>query len=313
MTDRPAPRRPAVVLDCDPGIDDAFALFAAARFTELLGVTTVAGNAELGHVTSNALRLVELIGVDVAVHAGAAGPLVGGAVKPAAVHGDGGLAGLTLPPPVRATASADAAGFLVETCRRPGVTIVATGPLTNVALALRGDPGLAARVASITLMGGAVRGGNVTAAAEFNVWTDPEAAAEVFASGAPLTMVGLDLTHQVVLGRDHTAQLRRAATPTSLVAADLLDAYGRAHEHHEGRAEGAMHDPCAVLAVTHPHLFVTRRRHVDVECAGTLTRGMTVVDERLVRGRPPNAAVATGVDAGAVIELILAAAIDPLP
>jgi inosine-uridine nucleoside N-ribohydrolase len=299
-----------MIIDCDPGVDDAMAIIAAARWADLVGITTVAGNVPLEHTTANACRLRSLLGLDVEVHAGADGPLVGEQEFARHVHGETGLGDVVLPEPDRGPDSDDAVGYLVETTRsEEGLHLVPIGPLTNVALALRADPGLAHRVASITLMGGSAMGvGNVSAAAEFNAFADPEAADEVFRSGAPLVMLGLNLTHQVRMGAIHAAECRTIGSPVGDAMAGLLEFYTVFHLAEEDVADGPVHDPCAVLAVTHPELFTLEARSVQVELAGTHTRGMTLVDERGPRASAEaNCRVAYGVDADAVIALVMEA------
>ncbi|MGD9999970.1 MAG: nucleoside hydrolase, partial [Ilumatobacteraceae bacterium] len=189
-------RRPSIVLDCDPGHDDAIAIIVAARHTDLLGITTVAGNAPLERTTRNALIVRELLGIDVPVHSGAARPLVAEPKHAEYVHGASGMDGAELPEPTRPVDGTDAVEFIVETCRaNEGTWLVPVGPLTNIALALRVAPDLARRIAGISLMGGGTVG-NRTPVAEFNIWADPEAAAAVFGYGGPLVMSGLDLTFQ---------------------------------------------------------------------------------------------------------------------
>ena len=187
-----------VIIDCDPGHDDAVALMVAHAYADVVGITTVSGNAPLHYTTQNALAVVELLGVATPVHSGAARPLAGNPQHATHVHGATGLAGARLPPPTAKVSGDDAAAFLIETTRlHPDVWIVAIGPLTNVAVALQRDAGLATRIAGISIMGGSTTVGNATAVAEFNVWADPEAADVVFRSGAPLRMCGLNLTHQL--------------------------------------------------------------------------------------------------------------------
>ena len=302
--------RPRLILDCDPGVDDAMAIIAASRWADLVGITTVAGNVALEHTTANACRLRSLLGLDVEVHAGADGPLVGRQEFARHVHGETGLGDVVLPEPDRGPDSAHAVEYLVEATRsEEGIHLVPIGPLTNVALALRADPGLADRVASITLMGGSALGvGNVSAAAEFNVFADPEAADEVFRCGARVTMLGLNLTHQVRMGAAHAAECRAIGTPIADAMAGLLDFYTVFHLAAEEVADGPVHDPCAVLAVTHPELFTFEGRPVHVELTGTHTRGMTLVDERGPRTlEAGNCRVAYGVDADKVIALIMQA------
>ena len=299
-----------MIIDCDPGVDDAMAFIAAARWADLVGITTVAGNVPLVHTTANACRLRSLLGLDVEIHSGADGPLVGVQEFATHVHGETGLGDVVLPEPDRGADSDDAVGYLVETTRsEEGLHLVPIGPLTNVALALRADPGLADRVASITLMGGSALGvGNVSAAAEFNVFADPEAADEVFRSGARLTMIGLNLTHQVRMGAVHAAQCRTVGSPVGDAMAGLLEFYTKFHLAEEEVSDGPVHDPCAVLAVTHPELFTLEDRSVQVELAGSHTRGMTLVDERGPRASAAaNCRVAYGVDADAVIALVMQA------
>ena len=302
--------RPRLILDCDPGVDDAMAIIAASRWADLVGITTVAGNVALEHTTANACRLRSLLGLDVEVHAGADGPLVGRQEFARHVHGETGLGDVVLPEPDRGPDSAHAVEYLVEATRsEEGIHLVPIGPLTNVALALRADPALADRVASITLMGGSALGvGNVSAAAEFNVFADPEAADEVFRCGARVTMLGLNLTHQVRMGAAHAAECRAIGTPIADAMAGLLDFYTVFHLAAEEVADGPVHDPCAVLAVTHPELFTFEGRPVHVELTGTHTRGMTLVDERGPRTlEAGNCRVAYGVDADKVIALIMQA------
>jgi len=271
-----------LILDCDPGHDDAVALAVAAHRGHLLGVTTVAGNVALEHTTRNALAILQLLGAGVGVHAGAQGPLRGRSVEHAAhVHGENGLAGATLPEIRRAVASEDAAGFLVEETRRcEGAWVIATGPLTNVAVALQRDPALAERIAGISIMGGGTFG-NVTAVAEFNIHFDPEAADIVLQCGARLVMCGLDLTHQLLVDDPMVSRSRAIGNGFGSFAADFLGGYLANIRALRGDGlDAALHDPCAVLAVTDPGLFDIVARRVAIETTGEHTRGMTVVDRR---------------------------------
>jgi inosine-uridine nucleoside N-ribohydrolase len=301
--------RPPVVLDCDPGHDDAIAIAMAGRHTELLGITTVAGNVPLPLTTRNALAVVAVLGLDVGVHAGSPRPLVAEPRTAEFIHGATGLDGPELPAPLPDPASRDAVGFIVDTVRsRPGqVWIVATGPLTNVALALRTAPDLAEALAGISLMGGGVAFGNVTPAAEFNVLVDPEAADVVFRSGTRIVMAGLDVTHQWMVGPDVVARLRTTGGRAAAFGADLLSFYGEAYARaFSGVPAGPLHDPVAVLALTHPALFEVVPHHVVVELTGTHTRGMTVADLRGVRrAAPANVELLTRIDAAAATELLV--------
>jgi inosine-uridine nucleoside N-ribohydrolase len=291
-----------VLLDCDPGHDDVMAILTAARYADLVGITTVAGNAALPHTTRNALVTCDLAGIDVPVHAGAAGPLSGPTRDAAHVHGAEGLEGVDIPEPNRAVAGEDGPGFILECAARTrNLWIVAVGPLTNVALALQRDRTLARRVAGISVMGGGTFG-NATAAAEFNIWADPEAADIVFRSGAPIRLCGLDLTHQVCVDGEFVAWVEDLGTPLSEFVAGLLSFYAERILELTGDSElAALHDPCAVLAVTHPQLFIFGTHRVQVELDGRYTRGMTVIDRRDTNGP---VAVAWETDADTDLELI---------
>jgi inosine-uridine nucleoside N-ribohydrolase len=299
-----------VLLDCDPGHDDALAILLAGATTELVGVSAVSGNAPLEKTLRNALAVTELAGLDVPVHAGATRPLVAAPRHAAFIHGESGLDGPTLPPLRRRPADGTAVRFLLESAEaRDDLWLIATGPLTNVALALREEPGLAQRLRGISLMGGSYGPGNVTPTAEFNILADPEAAAVVFGSGARLVMAGLDLTHRFRMNPARVASVRALGNRVATFAAELLDAYGAAYARNFGPEVGVpLHDPCAVLALTHPALFASEERHVEVELAGTLTRGMTVVDRRGGgRGGVPNATVLTDLDDARAFEALRAA------
>ena len=301
--------RPRILLDCDPGHDDAIAIVAAARHADLVGITTVAGTAPLERTTHNAMVMRDLLAIDVPVHAGSHRPLVNDPRSSPSIHGASGLDGVELPDPTTPLDGTDAVGFIIETCRATeGVWLVPVGPLTNIALALRAAPDIATRIAGISLMGGGTFG-NRTPTCEYNIWADPEAAAIVFSYGGPLTMAGLDVTYRF---QATPARIERIETiPGRLASAlgQLLRVYCDTYLeiHDPGAVEGAaVHDPLAVLAVTHPQLFTTERRHVAVELTGTLTRGMTVIDQRTLRDRSaPNCTVSTGVDADAGFDLLI--------
>jgi len=298
---------PAVLLDCDPGHDDVVAIVVAAHHADLVGITTVAGNAPLERTTYNARVVRELIGLDVEIHSGASRPLVAEPRHAPFVHGESGLDGADLPVPQRPVDGHDAAGFIVETCRqRPGAWIVATGPLTNVALALRSDPDLFRHVDGISIMGGGTFG-NRSPVAEFNIWADPEAADIVFSSGVRLVMAGLDVTHQLQATPPRIERVRAAGGQLAAVLADLLDFFTETYiARHEGMVGAAVHDPLAVLALTHPQLFEQADRHVQIETTGVLTRGMTVIDRRTLVDRPePNCRVLGGVDDETAFDIIV--------
>ena len=292
-----------VLLDCDPGHDDAIALLLALASpeVELLGVTTVAGNQTLDKTTANAIRVLELAGrAEVPVAAGAERPLVRERSVAANVHGETGLDGPDLPPPQGAPVEAHAVDFLAE--RLAGATLVATGPLTNVALLLARHPD--EKPERLVLMGGSIAEGNVTPAAEFNIWADPEAATRVFASSLDVTMVGLDVTHRALVTTAHKEQLRAAGRVGRFVA-ELLDFYGVFHRKVYGFDGSPVHDAVAVAQVIRPDLLELERLNVRVDCESELCRGRTVVDVWRRTGLEPNANVAVGIDSQAFLDLLL--------
>ena len=286
-----------IVVDCDPGHDDAIALLLALASpeVELLGVTTVAGNQTLAKTTANAIRVLELVGRDdVPVAAGADRPLVREPFVAAYVHGETGLDGPELPPPRAHPVDRDAVDFLAERLDA-GVVLVATGPLTNVALLLERG----ARPERIVLMGGAIGLGNVTPAAEFNVWADPEAADRVFRSGVEVTMVGLDVTHKALVTPDRF----RDAGGVGRIVAEWLDFFSVFHRETYGFEGAPIHDAVALADVLRPDLLETVERHVEVDVESELCRGRTVVDLWRRTGNPPNAHVAVDVDSDAFVTL----------
>jgi inosine-uridine nucleoside N-ribohydrolase len=295
-----------VILDCDPGHDDAIALVVAARHTNLLGITTVAGNAPLESTTHNAIVLRDLLGIDVPVHAGASRPLIAPPRHAGYVHGESGLDGADLPPPSGPPESRDGVGFIIDTVREhEGVWLVPTGPLTNIALALRTAPDIAARIAGISFMGGGLFG-NRTPTAEFNIWADPEAAAIVVGYGGPLIMSGLDVTYQLQATPERIDEVRKLTGRLATTLADLLTFFSGTYvSRHENMRGAAVHDPLAVIALTHPHLFTRMFSHVVIETAGEHTRGMTVIDQRTLVDRPePNCDRLTNVDGDAAWAIV---------
>jgi inosine-uridine nucleoside N-ribohydrolase len=299
----------ALLLDCDPGHDDVMAIVLAAHVGTLLGVTTCHGNAPLERTTANALLTMQVYGLDVPVCAGAERPLIEEPRFAPHIHGASGLAGPVLPDLTRVADPRHAVEFIVETVRAAegeGIWLVPTGPLTNIALALRVAPDIGHRIAGISLMGGGTPFGNRTSHAEFNIWADPEAAAIVFGYGGPLKMVGLNVTFQVNVTESHVARVRELGTPQAAFTADLLHHFASAYGTLRGHYGGPLHDPCAVLAVTHPHLLGMEARHVAVELTGTHTRGMTAVDERPFVNKPgANAEVAYHPDVEAILDLVI--------
>ncbi len=299
---RPEP----VILDCDPGHDDAIALLLALASPELelVGVTTVAGNQSLDKTTANALRVLEFAERgDVPVAAGADRPLVRAHAGAPHVHGESGLDGPALPPPRGRARPEHAVSFLADAIRaRDGeLTLIPTGPLTNIALLLALAPD--ARPRRIVLMGGAVGEGNRTPAAEFNIWSDPEAARRVFESGIELTMVGLDVTHQALISDGDRERLRGVGRVGRL-SAELLDFYGRFHRVAYTDLDGSpLHDPVAVAHVVWPDLLELRPAFVEVDCGWEQGRGRTNASwRRLPDGVEPNANVGFGLDARTFVE-----------
>lgn len=301
--------RPRILLDCDPGHDDVIAIVVAAAHTDVLAITTVAGNAPLDRTTHNACVFRDALGLDVEVHSGAERPLVAEPKFAGFVHGESGLDGADLPEPARGADSNDAVAAIVGTARaNPGLHLVPTGPLTNIALALRAAPDLVEHVTGISLMGGGTFG-NRTPSAEFNIWADPEAAAIVFESGIPITMAGLDVTHQFLVDHERIADVDALGTPFATMIADLFRFFvGNYISRHDQIRGAALHDPLAVMALSHPHLFESTMRHVAVETRGEHTAGMTVIDRRDISDRDdPNVRVLERVDSDAAWQVVVAA------
>jgi inosine-uridine nucleoside N-ribohydrolase len=270
-------------------------------------VSTVHGNQTLAKTTANALRVLEFAGFgDVPVAAGADRPFVRAPVVAAEVHGETGLDGPDLPPPAGAPVAAHAVDFLAERLLAAAapVTLIPTGPLTNVALLLARHPDAAERIDRIVLMGGAIAEGNVTPAAEFNIWVDPEAAARVFASGLDVTMVGLDVTHKALMTGQHADRLRAAGRVGTMVA-ELWAFYQRSHRRVYDMAGAPVHDAMAVAHVIRSDLVRTAHRGVAIECASELCRGRTVVDLWRRTGWAPNAPVGVDVDGDAFLDLLV--------
>lgn len=300
----------SLILDCDPGHDDALAMVVALARPEirLLAVTTVAGNAGLEATTRNALRVLTLVGrTDVPVAAGAARPLVRDLHVAADVHGTSGLAGADLPDPVveaRPEGAIELIRSILESSSER-VTIAAVGPLTNIALLLRTHPGLAERIESIRIMGGAITEGNTTASAEFNIWQDPDAARAVLDCGRPITMMPLDVTHQALFGPAETARLEALGTRTGAIFADLLRFFSRFHHERYGWDGSPIHDAVTVAHLAVPDLVRTVPYRVDVETTSELTRGRTVVDLHHLTGRPPNVEVGVEIDRARFVDLLV--------
>jgi inosine-uridine nucleoside N-ribohydrolase len=299
----------AAILDCDPGHDDAIALLLALASPEInvLGVTTVSGNQTLEKTTANAIRVLDHIGRrDVPVAAGANRPLVRERQTAAEVHGESGLDGPRLPPPSRTPEQAHAIDWIASTVMESPepVTLIATGPLTNIALLVARYPELESRLPRIVLMGGAIGEGNTTPAAEFNIWVDPEAASRVFQSGVEVTMVGLDVTHRALMTPDHTQRLAAAGRAGKLVA-DLYDFYARFHESRYGWDGAPVHDAVAVAHVIDPTLLTTTHCGVVIDTGPEPSRGRTHVDTRHAMGWAPSCHAAVEIESDRFLELLI--------
>ncbi|MEW9553731.1 nucleoside hydrolase [Nonomuraea sp. NPDC050783] len=298
-----------VILDCDPGHDDVFAIWLAAGHPEidLRAITTVGGNGRLSHTTYNARVVAGLAGVTkVPIAAGAPGPLMR-ALSPAEwIHGGNALGGPELPVPEVEADPRPAIELIRDTldAAAEDVTIVATGPLTNIAMFARIYPDRLSKVREIVWMGGSTGRGNVTPYAEFNAWCDPEAAAIVLESGPPFTMIGLNVTHQALVTREVIARIGAVGTRAAAFGVELLSFYNSTYETDQGMPEAPLHDPIAVALVAEPTLVTTVRTRVDVELDGTETAGATSVDLLGKLKREPNARVATGLDVPRFWELL---------
>jgi purine nucleosidase len=310
MTPRP------IVIDCDPGQDDALALLLALGSPaelDVLAVTAVAGNAPLALTETNARKVLALAGrPDIPVHAGCARPLVRAPVIADYVHGATGLDGYPLPAPAVPLAPGHAVDAIIELVRaRPAgtLTLCPTGPLTNVALAMVKAPEIVPRLREIVLMGGAIGLGNATPAAEFNIFADPQAADVVFRAGIPLVMCPLDLTHQALVTPERLAAIKALGSEVGAAVAGLLEFYNIYDQTRRGRAGAPLHDPCVIAYLLRPDLFEGRDCHVEIEIQSELTIGRTVVDwqgrGRLNRGAlPANAKVLAELDADGFFALL---------
>lgn len=320
------PRR--IIIDTDPGVDDAVAMFLALRSPELKveAITAVSGNVPLDLTLPNALRLAEIAGrTDIPIAGGASVPLVRRLITARYVHGENGLGGVDFPEPHLKPVRETATQLISRIVRaNPGeVTIVAVGPLTNIGTLLRSDPEIARMIPQIVIMGGSLSGGNITPAAEFNLYVDPEAARIVFDSGIPVTMVGLDVTEKVLLREEHIVILERARNPVSQAAGKIMRATLNRAQKGIDRTVIAMHDPLTVASLIDPELLKFRDYYVEVETEGEFTAGMTVgyghapirqsapmTAATAQQSEPdtsfhPNAKVAVGVDPDRFFKLLL--------
>ena len=301
----------SLIIDTDPGQDDAVAILLALASPEihLLGITAVAGNVPLALTEVNVRKVCDLAGrTDIPVFAGLDRPLVRPLITAEHVHGKTGLDGPDLPDPQTPLQDQHAVDFMIETLRREpagSVTIAPVGPLSNVAMAMQMASDIIPRIKQIVLMGGAYfEVGNITPAAEFNIYVDPHAAAVVFASGVPITIMPLDVTHKALTSTDRVAALRNIGNRTGAAIADMLEFFERFDEAKYGSDGAPLHDPCTIAWLIDPKMFVGRHCNVEIETSSELTMGMTVIDWWRVTNRPENALVIGDLDADRFFALI---------
>ena len=299
-----------LIIDCDPGVDDAIALLLtlAAPELNLLGITAVAGNVPLVLTEKNARKICQLAGrTEIGVYAGCPRPMMRTLVTAEHVHGSTGLEGAELPEPTMPLRSQHAVSFLIEqlTQAQQPITIAALGPLTNIAIALIQQPAIGQNIEEIVIMGGAIARGNVTPSAEFNFYVDPHAAKVVFESGAKLTLLSLDVTHQVLTTPERLGKMRAIGSPVSQAAADLLAYYGVADAVKHGLPGAPLHDPCVIAYLLKPDLFVGQAAKVAIETQGELNLGRSVVDFLPGVMQSANATVMQTVDAAGFYQLLM--------
>ena len=299
-----------IILDCDPGHDDAIAILLAAHHPDidLLAITTVAGNQSLDKTTLNALKVCSLANIrDVPVARGMDRPLVRPARHAANIHGESGMDGPNIPEPDIEPVAQHGVDLLIDLLMNSDgdITIVPTGPLTNIATAIRREPAILPRIKAISLMGGAIGVGNRMPSAEFNIWADPEAAAIVFDCGRPLTMSPLEVTHQALATGEVLDRLRAANRPVASFAVDLLTFFGDTYRNVFGFPAPPVHDPCAVAAVIDPDLLQAHTIRVEIETEGEWTSGRTVCDIYGVLGKEPNVRVGYVLDVPRFWEMLI--------
>jgi inosine-uridine nucleoside N-ribohydrolase len=301
-----------IIIDTDPGQDDAVAILlalASPEDMEVLGITCVAGNVPLDLTSKNARIICELAGrSDVKVFAGCDRPLGRDLVTAEHVHGKTGLDGPALPDPVMPLQDGHAVDFIIDQLREyaPGtITLCPLGPLTNIATALQKAPDIANRIAKIVLMGGGYfEGGNITPAAEFNIYVDPQAADIVFKSGAPIVVMPLDVTHKALVTKPRNDAFRNIGTPVGNAVAEMTDFFERFDKEKYGSAGAPLHDPCVTAYLINPDLFTGRHINVEIETQSELTMGMTVADWWRVTDRPANATFMGDIDADGFFALL---------
>jgi purine nucleosidase len=299
-----------IVIDTDPGQDDAIALLlalASPAELDVVAVTATAGNVPLALTTRNSLIVVELAGrSDVPVYAGASGPLLRDLVTAEYVHGKTGLDGPALAEPTLIAAEGHAVDAILGAAEQGPITMCTLGPLTNLAMALAAQPSLASRIDEIVMMGGGFsEGGNVTPAAEFNIYVDPHAADVVLTSGVPITMMPLDVTHQVLAGSSRIRGFEALNTDIGKVVAEWLRFFDRYDSEKYGIDGAPLHDPCVIAYLLEPELFAGRLCNVTVETGSELTMGMTVVDWWSVTDKPRNVTVMRSVDPDRFFDLLI--------
>ena len=286
-----------IIIDCDPGQDDAICLLLAMSSPDdldILGVTTVAGNVPLDLTERNARQMCDIAGRgDVSVYAGCSRPMVRDLVTAEHVHGSTGIDGIDIVEPTQALEEQHAVDFIVQTLRAAdddSITLVPMGPLTNIGQAITGNPEILAKVEQIVLMGGAMReGGNISPSAEFNILVDPHAADVVFRCGRPITVMGLDVTHQVLSTPERRDRIRAIDNDAARATAGMLDFYNRHDSVKYGIKGAPLHDPCTVAYLLQPELFAGKLCNISVETESELTMGNTAVDFWHVTDRPKNA------------------------
>ena len=301
-----------IIIDCDPGQDDAIAILlalAANDSLEVLAITAVAGNVPLALTELNARKMVELAGVaNVPVFAGCSRPIMKPLETAEYVHGESGIDGVDLPEPALQLQPDHAVDALIDILRREPsgtVTLVPVGPLTNIAMALIKAPDIASRIKHIAIMGGALELGNVTPAAEFNIYVDPHAAHVVFTSGAPVTMFGLDVTHKALVTQERIDAMQALDNRVARNAAGLLDFYSRFDLERYQMPGAPLHDPCPIAWLIKPELFKGRLCHVDIATDAGPTNGRTLVDWWGATDNPKNATVITEIDCPGFFDLLI--------
>jgi purine nucleosidase len=301
-----------IILDCDPGQDDAVAILLALASTEelqVLGITTVAGNVPLEKTQRNARLMCDLARrKDVAVYAGCSRPILRPLYTAEYVHGREGIDGAEIREPETPLQSRHAVDFIVDTlsaAEEDAITLVPVGPLTNIATAIVKAPEILPKIREIVLMGGAMReGGNTTPSAEFNIYVDPHAARAVFECGRPLTVMGLDVTHQVLATPSRVSRIRALGTKAGAAVASMLQYFNRFDTEKYGSEGAPLHDPCTIAYLLKPELFRGKSVRIDVETGSELTMGATAVDFWAVTGKAPNAVWMHGVDADGFFDLL---------